>query len=156
MLKLYKKEEDRTLYWETWTSDGIHTVHWGTLGTRGESKELKNKLFVSADKQLAKDIAQMRSIGFKEISLDDHKTIVVEYIIDGMGNSEDLDKRHHLEDGLNELLGWAGLGYCDGGSIGRGTMEVFCPVVDYQIAKSLLEAELPKSPFADYSRIYEF
>lgn len=42
----------------------------------------------------------------------------------------DLKKRTRLEDHLNELLGWTGLGHCDGGSIGSGTLEACCLVVD--------------------------
>lgn len=50
--------------------------------------------------------------------------LLVEYVVEGMGAEADLEKRHELEDILNESLGWSGLGHCDGGSIGSGTMEV--------------------------------
>jgi hypothetical protein len=39
--------------------------------------------------------------------------------IDGFGSDRDIDKRHRLEERLNELLGWTGLGHVDGGSIGQ-------------------------------------
>ncbi|HEY1717808.1 MAG TPA: hypothetical protein VGH42_05860, partial [Verrucomicrobiae bacterium] len=61
-----------------------------------------------------------------------------EYAIEGMGNATDLKKRHGLEERMNETLGWTGLGLCDGGSIGSGTMEVCCYVVDFQIAKDAI------------------
>ncbi len=56
---------------------------------------------------------------------------------------------------MNETLGWSGLGHCDGGSIGSGTMEVCCFVVDFDIAKSVIEADLKSTEFDDYSRIYD-
>ncbi|MGH8498656.1 MAG: hypothetical protein ACRERV_07615, partial [Methylococcales bacterium] len=67
----------------------------------------------------------------------------------------DLKKRHSLEDRLNDLLGWTGLGNFDGGSIGSGSMEVCCYVVDFDIAKAAIESELAGTKFADYSRIYD-
>src|SRR5262249_42675093 len=52
-------------------------------------------------------------------------------------------------------LGWTGLGNCDGGSIGSGTMEVCCFVVDFKIARRVIEDDLKNTKFADYSRIYD-
>jgi hypothetical protein len=56
---------------------------------------------------------------------------------------------------MDETLGWTGLGHCDGGSIGSGTMEVCCLVVDFQIAKKVIQKDLAKTEFSDYSRIFE-
>lgn len=70
-----------------------------------------------------------------------------------MGTATDLDKRRALEDRMNETLGWTGLGHCDGGSIGLGTMEVCCCVVDFDIARCVIEEDLKGTEFADYSRI---
>ena len=78
----------------------------------------------------------------------------MEYAINGFGDGCDIDRRHQLEDHLNELTGWLGLGYCDGGSTGSGTMEVFCQVVDFALAKEALERELKGSQYDGYTRIY--
>lgn len=72
-----------------------------------------------------------------------------------MGTPGDVDKLDQLEYQLNEILGWAGLGKCDGNSIGSGTMGVCCFVVDFGIAKSVVERGLHGTPFADFSRIYD-
>lgn len=69
-------------------------------------------------------------------------------------NGKDLDKRYELQSRMDETLGWTGLGHCDGGSIGSGTMEVCCIVIDYDLAKEVIEADLDKTEFADYKRIY--
>jgi hypothetical protein len=43
MLKLYKRTPSQILYWETWDNDdGSHTVHWGSLGAKGESKTVRS------------------------------------------------------------------------------------------------------------------
>jgi hypothetical protein len=80
--------------------------------------------------------------------------LIVEYPIDGMGSEADLDRRHQLEDGFNELVGWLGLGILDGGSIGSGTMEVALLVVDFGIAKAALEARTVGTELAGFTRIY--
>ena len=72
-----------------------------------------------------------------------------------MRSPADLDKRHHFQDRMAETLGWTGLGHRDGGSIGSGTMEVCCFVVDFDIAKEVIQKDLEGTPFGDYSRIYE-
>lgn len=72
-----------------------------------------------------------------------------------MGTDTDLDKRYSLQDRMNETLGWTGLGNCDGGSIGSGTMEVCCFVVDFGIAKKVIERDLRETEFADYTRIFD-
>jgi len=56
---------------------------------------------------------------------------------------------------MDEVLGWTGLGHTDGGSIGSGTMEVGCIVVDFDIAKKVVEENLKGSEFANYSRIFK-
>jgi len=71
-----------------------------------------------------------------------------------MGSAADLKKRHALEDRMNEVLGWVGLGQCEGGNIGYGTMEICCLVVDFELARNVIAADLAGSPFADYRRIF--
>jgi hypothetical protein len=72
-----------------------------------------------------------------------------------METTAQLDKRHRLEDRLDDTLGWTGLGAVDGGSIGSGTMEVCAFVVDFDLAKKVIEADLAGTEFADYTRIYD-
>ena len=55
---------------------------------------------------------------------------------------------------MNEVLGWVGLGQCEGGNIGYGRMEVCCRVVDFELARRIIEADLVGSSFADYTRIF--
>ena len=153
MLKLYKLDGKPKQYWETWEHNGTHTVHWGELGTQGESKEVKAGLFSKPTKLVQKEIDQRVSEGFAPVEAGDHVTLLIEYAIDGMGSSDDLDKRHRLEARMNETLGWTGLGNCDGGSVGSGTMEVCCFVVDFETARQVIERDLAGTEFGDYSRI---
>ncbi|MEZ9525682.1 hypothetical protein [Enterovibrio norvegicus] len=154
MLKLYRLSETKKEYWETWDNDdGTHTIHWGLLGTQGESKTVGPSLFKKPEKKIQEEINQLVSNGYREIK--QKYTLLVEYKVDGFGTGDDLDKRARLHDRMSETLGWTGLGHCDGGSIGSDTMEVCNYVVDFELAKRVIEKDLAGTEFADYTRIYD-
>jgi hypothetical protein len=143
MLKLYKSIDSRLHYWETWCQDRKTTViHWGIVGERGQKREIRSGLFTNIKKVIQKEVYQKLSEGYAEYGEDKMTILDIEYKVDGFGTNQDLTKRHRLEDILNELLGWTGLGNVDGGSIGNGTMEVCCLVIDFEIAKKTIEQEL--------------
>jgi hypothetical protein len=154
VLKLYKFTDSKKEYWETWENDdGSHTVHWGELGTTGQSKEVKSSLLRKPEKIIQKEVDEMVSNGFRPI--EEEFTLLIEYAVDGMGTKEDVEKRHRLQDRMNETLGWAGLGNCDDGSIGSGTMEVCNFVVDFEVAKQVIENDIKGTEFENYTRIYD-
>lgn len=156
VLKLYRFTEAKKEYWETWENDdGSHTVHWGELGTSGQSKTVKAGLLRKAEALIQKEIDTLVAQGFRPIDDEDHVTLLVEYAVDGMGTLDDIAKRHRLEERMNETLGWTGLGACDGGSIGSGTMEVCSFVVDFEIAKAVVARDLEGTEFANFTRIYD-
>jgi hypothetical protein len=157
VLKLYRLSDGQADYWETWQDpSGDHIIHWGELGTEGENKTIPRGLFGGGLKAVEQETAEMRFRGFAEIDADDHLFLIVEFPISGdMGSEAELDKLHRLEASLNEILGWTGLGECDGNSIGSGTMEAACSVVDFEVAKRVIEQRLIGTEFADYSRIYK-
>ena len=147
MLKLYKVSSGEKLYWETWeTDEGGHLVHFGTLGTKGHCKTLPT--FPEAE------IGSLLEQDYRQVPLEEHAVAITEYLIDGMGTEDDLEKRHRLQDRMDQTLGWTGLGHCDGGSIGMGTMEVCCFVIDFELAKTVISEDLEETEFADFHRIY--
>lgn len=151
MIKLYN---DKNEYWEAWEHEGELIAHWGELGSQGFTTKIERTFFRSAKKRLEKAIAKKRSEGFREKDREELYTLIVEFEVEGHGTVEDIDKRERLFERMNDLLGWTGLGHCDGGSIGSGTMEVFCLVVSFQLAKKVIEADLKDTEFQDYSRIF--
>jgi predicted DNA-binding WGR domain protein len=156
MLKLYKHIDGRLHYHEAWTTDESVIEHWGAVGEQGETRKHAYDTRSQAEEDailavLKKPIEN----GFTPFEPENEVTLLVEYAVTGMGDDNDLEKRHALEDRLNEVLGWTGLGSVDGGSIGSGTMEVCCYVVDFAIAKQVIEAALSGSEFANFTRIYD-
>ena len=156
MLKLYKRVDNEILYWETWDKDEkTGVIHWGVVGQRGEDKEIKSGLFSNFRKEIQKEVDKKIVEGYEEIDDADLFTLLIEFNVNGHGSTADVDKRHKLEDKMKEVLGWTGLGDCDGGSIGSGTMEVCCFVVDFEIAKQVIETKLKDTEFANYTRIFD-
>jgi len=156
MLKLYRQINGKTEYWETWDNNkksGI--IHWGFIGEKGQDKEVTSTIFNNFHKIIQNEIDEMMKKGFKPVEEEYLKKIIVEYEINGHGNTNDLEKIQKLEDRLNQTLGWTGLGHCDGNSIGSGTMEVCSYVVDFNISKKVIEDDLKDTEFQDYSKIYE-
>lgn len=156
MLKLYLRNAGRvTAYHEAWADGSRITEHWGPLGERGKTRMHRRNKKLSEKANLKQVLKPAITAGFEPIDLDDHAILLIEYAIKGMGSVKDLDKRHALEERMNETLGWTGLGHCDGGSIGSGTMEVCCFVVDFETARRVVEKDLKGSKFANYSRIVD-
>ncbi|HQS85014.1 MAG TPA: hypothetical protein PLY23_09015 [Alphaproteobacteria bacterium] len=155
-MKLYKKIDGKTYYWETWEQDKKFAyVHWGVVGEHGETKEIKSTSFLNFRDKVQKEINTTLKKGYEEFDSDDLVPLIIEYKTDNLKNiEEDISKRYSLEDRMQETLAWTGLGHCDGGSIGSGTMEVCCYVVDFIIAKKVIEKDLNETPFHDYTRIY--
>lgn len=155
MIKLYKHGASRLLFHEAWVEDGAIVEHWGAIGDRGATR--RHRLDPSRAEQASLEavLAPAVAQGFAPIPMEEHHVLLVEYPVQGMGTGVDVAKRHALEDHLNNLLGWTGLGHCDGGSIGSGTMEACCYVVDFQVAKGVVEKDLAGTDFGDFSRVYE-
>ncbi len=156
MLKLYKNIDEKLHYWETWDKDeSTGVAHWGIVGEKGESEEIGSGFLSSFRKKIQKCIDERIAEGYRPIDDDELFTLLIEYDVDGMGTPEDLDKRNRLQERMDETLGWTGLGHCDGGSIGSGTMEVCCFVVDFEIAKLVIGNDLKNTEFENYSRIFD-
>jgi hypothetical protein len=155
VLKLYKRIDGVLHYHEAWEAGGKIIEHWGIAGERGQTAE--HKLAKKANAEAAIEGVLERAVARGYVPVEDlgEATLLVEYAVDGFGSPADLKKRHALEDRLNETLGWTGLGNCDGGSIGSGTMEVCCFVADFDVARRVIEADLAGTEFADFTRIYD-
>lgn len=149
--KLYRRDGEVLRFREAWVHDGQVHEHGGVCGIRGdlvlhpaatpaEQLLIIKRLSAAARKEGFKTIARSRLVG-----------LTVSKAITENGGTDDLARRHLLEDYLNNLTGWLGLGHCDGGSTGSGSMEAFCLVVDGKLAVDCIGKELAKSEFGDFT-----
>ncbi|MEQ1509466.1 MAG: hypothetical protein ABL909_03580 [Sphingopyxis sp.] len=149
--KFYRKTANGLEYREAW-SDGDNIVqHQGQCGSQGEHST--ERVIGDEAQQVMLNLwrKDTKSAGFKTLPMSRHRTLVVSSRVDGFGSTDDLNRRHALEDFLNNELGWLGLGHCDGGSTGSGSMEAFCLVVDASLAIDCLSSILSSSKFNDFS-----
>lgn len=154
MIKLYRRLDGVLLYHAAWSTGRVITEHWGIVGERGDRRELRAPRFRDATRSLERVLQIAVQDGYEPWPQEQLAGVLVEYVIDG-STAADLEKREDLEQRLDETLGWTGLGRCDGGSIGGGTMKVLCLVVDAEIAVRVIEDDLIDSPFGDYARVVE-
>lgn len=149
MLKLYNFDDSKPRFWEAWDNNRTITVHWGTLGTRGKNSEVKLAKGQDADALINELSAEPRNDGFRELTEEEEVVFIIQYRLDTWGSVDDLDKRHQIEDLMNECLGWTGNGHCDGGDIGSGSINVWCFVADPHAAAKVAAKDLKKHKMLD-------
>jgi hypothetical protein len=113
-----------------------------------DESKLKQQLSMVESEFLGDILKQEESVTSAEVASapldegddDEEEQLVVQYRIGGHGGGTDHDKRVAVENLLGEFLEKADLGYCDGGDIGSGTMNVFCWVKPGRdVGKKLIE-----------------
>ncbi|HSP79636.1 MAG TPA: hypothetical protein VLQ93_13955 [Myxococcaceae bacterium] len=142
MLKLYKKEGDALRYWEAWVDEeGTLTVHLGTVGEVGETRKSPVSPEEDPDMVIAQAAEPLVDEGYDEPEPDDMVPLVVQYPLTGKGSAHDFEQRHAVEELLTEHLGWTGNGEVEGAETQPGRMNIFCRVMDVEVAaRTLVEA----------------
>lgn len=151
MTKLYKMQNGILYYWETWDrtpKSGL--IHWGVVGERGAKKIVRATGALKYQAMVQTEIEAKRADGFTEPAKE--YLLEIEYEAKSI-NPNRLKKLHRLGEHLDQLLGWTGLGHFDGNGIGFGKMDVTAVVVDFEIAKRVIAADLEDTEFARYLHI---
>jgi hypothetical protein len=145
LLKLYKRDGDTMLYWEAWDENDDIVVHFGELGQMGETTTIPLPEFEPPETAIIRQAEEARAAGFAEIEHEDLFELVVQYPVKDMGTPDDVEFAAQVEDLLNDVLGWTGLGHCDGHDIGSDTLNVYAYVVDPNLALEPLVKELTET-----------
>ncbi len=140
LIKLIKQDENDIFYWDIWVDGKTLVIHKGIVGDTGETEEMKLSLFQKAEKVMEKLAEEKHDEGYEYLDEDEIIELVVQFSYEEDDMVATLEKRHSVEDLMNECLGWTGNGYCDGGDIGSGTANIINYVVDVEKAlKTILE-----------------
>jgi len=143
LFKLYKKNSDSILYWETWNNDDkTAVVHWGLLGSYGEHRPVNTENIARLKDSVNYLIADKIKEGFSEIPDDKQFTLAITFKLKTWGTPEDIDRREKYRNFVTEHLGWTGNGRCDDGDIGSGEMTLFADVVDPYLAIKTIPGDL--------------
>lgn len=159
MFRLYKRDETGrpVAYHEAWVDQRSRRIveHWGMLGQRGETATRRIGILKSLETQFDAILDPARALGFAELADSAYQTLIIEYRFGQVWVRDDNDKQGALEDALTEVLGWTGLGSCDGMKSGEDTLEMCCRVLDVDLAKAAIIGALADTEFGDYSRFYQ-
>ena len=159
MIRLFKCDETGVplAYHEAWIEPQHRRIveHWGYLGEAGETATHRIHILGSLERQFNDVLRPARELGFAELPESAYATVIVAYDVSEKARIEVEDNQEDITDALNEKLGWTGLGYCEDGRFGDGTLEICCRVLDVARAKGVISEALDGSVFADYSRIYQ-
>jgi len=146
LLKLYKNEDDVTLYWEAWEDEDEITLHFGQLGSPGQTVTLPLNEFEPPETAIKREAKKARDAGFRELKPDELYELIVQFPVTGSAGADDVENAQRVEEVLNECLGWTGNGQCEGHDIGHDvsgtTMNIYCHVVDPQAAAEAIVDEL--------------
>jgi hypothetical protein len=119
------------------------------VGEEGETRELPHEAGLHPSEIIKREAKPLRAAGFKPRKTKELHSVVIQYKVAGRGTVNDHDRRVRVEERMNECLGWSGLGHCDGGDMGSGTMNVFCYVVDAAIAEKVIVKDLKEHALLD-------
>ncbi|HJZ55951.1 MAG TPA: hypothetical protein VKE74_13360, partial [Gemmataceae bacterium] len=83
--------------------------------------------------------------------MSDERThsVTVQFLVQGWGTDEDFARRLRLEQLLGDALEAAGIGECDGGDSGSGTMNANMFVTDPEAARAVILRTLAETGNAD-------
>ncbi len=153
--RIHRRDGGTLHFYEAFPVDNEIVEHWGIAG---QSRHHAFHPFASpqeATSIIAKLKKEKRDEGFRPVPRSKQARLIVEYpVTENFADRNELDFRHEAENYLDDLLGRMGLGYCDGGSSGLGTMEICNFVVDFKLAEAVIKRELAGTAFNNYSRIY--
>ena len=158
MFRLFKRDDRGKIaaYHEVWVELKPRRIveHWGMVGTRGETDAHRIKLLRSLEKQVDDLLDPARALGFAELEPGD-QTLIVEYPYSDDWRRDDVLKIREVSDALTEVLGWTGLGTCEGETLTEIAIELTCRVLDPELAKVRIAEQMAGTEFADYSRMYQ-
>jgi hypothetical protein len=153
MLKLYKTIDGVLHYWETWNLDkssGI--IYSGVVGQTGIDTTIKSGDFLNFKTFIQLEIDKKMDDGYEEFDEDSYVLLEIKLPLAEADHNKLLIKEN-IKNRLNETLGWRGLGHVDSESFESKCIKIYCVVVDFNIAKSVIERDLKNSEFSNYSAI---
>jgi hypothetical protein len=147
MIEIYKRDRDGCHYWRAWRHQRIVVLNWGKVGERGRTHQIRLKKGQAAKAVIEEAARKPIAEGYGAIDPEEYDTVVVQYQLAGWGSVDDLDRRRKIEEVLNECLASTCNGFCDGGDLGSGEMNLYCLVIDPSAVRNAIVSALKKNRF---------
>ncbi len=148
MLKLYRMDRRRFLYWQASETGREITIRSGVVGTFGEIRTVTAVPGESLSRLIWRESAPLRVQGFATMSVQEHERIVVRVPLDPLDEAPATDAlRDSGWEAISDALESRGLGHCAAVTQRSGEL-VFCVyVLDLALARAVvLEAVAAAAP----------
>ncbi len=146
LTKLYRRNLRCMEYAECWINGKRFVEHYGVVGKKGVTKETG---LTDPKKQTKDFVSRYAAQGYAPLRIEDQYWLVVQFPVETQPKLQDTDMIDKLKFGINNHIGWLGLGIVDGydsgqSECGKIVVNIFCVVVDENIALDCLKKFLPK------------
>lgn len=146
MIKTYRHDSAGVLhYLECWDDGTTVFIHEGKVGTKGRTRTRMSRDRTRPDNPTKKElVAEFRTRaedeGYREFSDDDHGWLALQILLfsDDLSHGADIRVFDNLPDGLNDYVGWRGVGHYDGNDIGGRKVNFFLPVLDTAVGVTVV------------------
>lgn len=141
MIQLIKQNGSNTLYQTIYTEGRLIIQHQGIVGewvSEENVREIRVSRFKRLGVQILRLVEEFKRQGYHEVNETDYQELIVQFPYDEGQAEVALERRHMMEEMIDEGLLHTGNGYCEGGDIGSGTTNIFYHVLDVEAAVSLI------------------
>lgn len=141
MIQLIKQNGSNTLYQTIYTEGRLIIQHQGIVGewvSEENVREIRVSRFKRLGVQILRLVEEFKRQGYRELNETDYQELIVQFPYDEGQAEAALERRHMMEEIIDEGLLHTGNGYCEGGDIGSGTTNIFYHVLDVEAAVSLI------------------
>lgn len=149
---LYKRIDGALHFCHAAAGDGLVVFRRGIVGSRAPATQHPLRADEDPAPLLERLLEPARAEGFAPIDLDEQATLLIEYA--SRDDDPEATDRWDVQAHLDDLLHATGLGECDSCTSGAGSIEVCCFVVDFALAKRVIEVDLRGGQFGNYRRIF--
>lgn len=155
--KLIKKNGEEILFTEIWLEGKSLFNHSGTVGEIGKFEKFKLSIDENVNNISQELVKEKISDGFKLLEPDDMAEILVQYNYEENEISDILEKRQLIQIIIDRCLFATCNGYCDGGGMGMGVVEIYNYVIDIEkgmqvIIEELKKIDMPKGTIVSYHK----
>lgn len=156
MIQLTKQNGSDTLYQTIYTEGRLIVQHQGIVGAwvKAENvKQMRVSRFKRLGVQILRLVEKFERQGYRELNETDYTELVVQFSYEKDQEETALERRHMMEEVINDGLLHTGNGYCEGGDVGSGTTNIFYHVLDVKTAITLIFEEMKARDVQDEPKI---
>src|SRR5580698_7609437 len=113
-------------YCQIWTRPPALVIHRGVVGQRGVVTEREVAATEGEEQVFQQAVREAEAEGYVSLAKIPNAQMLVNYKVSTWEESEIQSFKNTLQSLLGDILGWTGNGYCDGFTLGREGLSMWC------------------------------